>query len=134
MLIALALVSRGQAQTTPTRYPVISKVELLFSLVTHYSHIGERVDFYNNYGSPKGNTNYAVPHLVYEPIVTLYNPYNEPLTMSRSQIKIWDPPVGFAFKKNSDFLRSDFASGNFHGLARLQIGYDSDPAARKTFT
>src|SRR5262245_40992072 len=109
MLMASALASPVHAQTTPTRYPVISKVEFLFSMVSHYAHIPERVNFYDTSGNPKGNINYAVPHLVYEPIVTLYNPYNEPLTMSRTQIKIWDPPVGFTFKKNSDFLRNDFA-------------------------
>jgi hypothetical protein len=117
-----------------TRYPVISKVEILFSLVTHRCHISDRINFYNSYGSPAGNSNYAVPHLVYEPVVTLYNPYNEPLTMNRSRIKIWDPPVGFAFKKNDVFLRSDFAAGQFHGPARFQIQNENDPTARKSFT
>lgn len=133
MLTALALVSRGHAQAT-TKYPVVSKVEIIFSLVTHYAHIQERIAFYNDKGSPKGNTNYAVPHLVYEPIVTLYNPYNEPLTMTRSRVKIWDPPVGFAFKKNDAYLRSDFASGNFHSLGRFQINTQFDTNARKTLT
>ncbi len=57
-----------------TRHPIISKVEIVFSLVSHHSHVGSRVDFYNNYGEPRGNLSYAVPHLVYEPVVTLYNP------------------------------------------------------------
>jgi hypothetical protein len=122
------------AVSAQTRYPVISKVEFVFSLVTHYSHLSERVNFYNSYGSPSGNVNYAVPHLVYEPVVTLYNPYNTPLTMNRSRVKIWDPPVGFAFKKNGIYLREDFATGNFHGLARFQIANEWNSAARKTFT
>lgn len=117
-----------------TRHPVIAKVEIMFSLVSHYSHISERVSFYNGSGIPKGNINYAVPHLVYEPAVTLYNPYNEPLTMARSRIKIWDPPVGFTFKKNDVFLREDFANGIFHGLARFQVGNDANASARKSLT
>ncbi|WP_193213663.1 hypothetical protein [Luteolibacter marinus] len=117
-----------------TLYPVISKVEILFSMVSHHCHLTDRVSFYNSYGSPKGNLYYAVPHLVYEPSVTLYNPYNEPLTMTRSRVKIWDPPVGFTFKKNDDFLRDAFAAGEFHGLARLQIANENNVNARKTFT
>lgn len=117
-----------------TKRPVISNVQILFSIVSHHSHIADRVNFYNNAGVPKGNTNYAVPHLVYEPSVTLYNPHNEPLTMTRSRVKIWDPPVGFAFKKNDVHLRSDFAAGTFHGLARFMIQNEFDPSARKSFT
>jgi hypothetical protein len=117
-----------------TRRPVISKVEILFSIVSHYSHIPDRVNFYNNAGVPKGNSNYAVPHLVYEPSVTLYNPYNDPLTMTRSLVKIWDPPVGFAFKKNDVHLRTDFETDTFHGLARFMIQNDFNSSARKSFT
>ena len=117
-----------------TRQPVISRVEILFSMVSHYCHITDRVNFYNSFGSPRGNTNYAVPHLVYDPSVTLYNPYNEPLTLRRPRIRIWDPPVGFTFKKNDDFLRDAFAAGEFHGLARLQIANENNVNARKTFT
>jgi len=119
---------------TEVRRPVISKVEFLFSMVSHYNHIADRINFYNSVGNPKGNTNYAVPHLVYEPSVTLYNPYNEPLTMTRSRVKIWDPPVGFAFKKNDVYLRSDFASGNFHSLGRFQIANQFNTNVRKSFT
>ena len=134
MASALALALPVHAQTTQTRYPVVSKVEILFSMVSHYSHISDRMNFYNTNGNPKGNTNYAVPHLVYEPLVTLYNPYNQDLTMTRSRIKIWDPPVGFTFKKNDAWLRSDFASGNFHGLGRLNIMEQFNANARKSFT
>ncbi|MEK7953218.1 hypothetical protein [Luteolibacter soli] len=128
-----SLTSLTVAQTTTPR-PVIAKVEIIFSMVSHYSHIPDRVNFYNLNGVPAGNTNYAVPHLVYEPSVTLYNPYNESLTMPRCRVRICDPPVGFAFKKNDVFLRSDFSNGNFHGLARFQIANETDPNTEKTFT
>lgn len=54
--------------------------------------------------------------------------------MTRSRVKIWDPPVGFTFKKNSTYLRSDFASGTFHSLSRFQAANQLDPNARKSFT
>ena len=98
LLLMLQLQSFAQ-----TRQPVISKVEFIFSMVSHYNHLGERINFYNTAGSPAGNTNYAVPHLVYEPVVTLYNPYNEALTLTKARVKISDPPVGFTFKKNNVF-------------------------------
>lgn len=129
--LLVGLTSTSLAQT---RYPVISKVEILFSLVTHRCNIASRVNFYDSYGSPAGNSNYVVPHLAYDPVVTLYNPYNEPLVMDRSRIKIWDPPVGFTFKKNGVFLRDEFANGQFLGLARFQITNENFASARKTFT
>ena len=131
----LGLLLMLQTQSfSQTRQPVISKVEFIFSMVSHYNHLGERINFYNTAGSPAGNTNYAVPHLVYEPVVTLYNPYNEVLTLTKARVKISDPPVGFTFKKNSVFLRPEFSNGSFIGLARLQISNESNIAARKSFT
>lgn len=123
----------ASAQTT-TLLPIISKVQVLYSLVGHYSHISDRVNFYNSQASPLGNINYVVPHLVYEPFVTLYNPHNTTLTMARSRVMISNPPVGFRFKKNSDYLRNEFAAGEFLGLARFQIANESNPNATKTLT
>ncbi|WP_193215121.1 hypothetical protein [Luteolibacter marinus] len=116
------------------RPPVIAKVQVVFSLVTHYNSIPDRVAFYNNAGVPPGNTNYAVPHLVYEPRVTLYNPYPDELTLDKVRIRIWDPPVGFRFKKNGIYLRAPWETGSFDGLAQLQIANDHNPNARKYFT
>jgi hypothetical protein len=124
----------GFKASAQTLQPVIARVQIVFSMVSHYSHIGSRVSFYNTSASPSGNSNYAVPHLVYEPLVTLYNPYNQPLTLSKARIRIADPPVGFAFKKNSDYLRPEFGSGQFLGLARFQIANESNPSARKSMT
>lgn len=117
-----------------TRYPVISKVRIVFSMVAHHNHIAERINFYNTSGDPQGNTNYAVPHLVYEPVITLFNPYADTLTLSRCRIRISDPPVGFVFKKNGDYIRADFANGTFHSLSRFQALTENSTTARKTFT
>ncbi|MBK1834253.1 hypothetical protein [Roseibacillus ishigakijimensis] len=111
--------------------PVISKFQLIFSMVTHYAHISERVTFFNQNG---GNTNYGVPHLVYDPVITLYNPYDVALSLEQLRVRIWDPPILFGFKKNGAWLRSQHARGELHGLARFQIAYEKDPNARKYFT
>ncbi len=134
ILLTLLLGTTGSQAQGETRYPVISKVRIVFSAVAHHNHNGERVSFYNTSGDPKGNTNYAVPHLVYEPVITLFNPYQDVLTLNRCRIRISDPPVGFAFKKNADYLRADFANGIFHGLARFQGTSENSITARKTFT
>ncbi len=120
--------------------PVIAKLQIMFSLVSHYSHISDRVSWLNANGVPKGNTNHAVPHLVYDPVITLYNPYDVELEISQLRIRVSDPPVGFQFQKHdkttgtNPWFRPEFASGEFHGLGRFQIAKEKDPSARKTFT
>lgn len=120
--------------------PVIAKLQIMFSMVAHYNHINDRINFYNTNGNPKGNTNYGCPHLVYDPVITLYNPYDVALDLSKIRVRIWDPPVVFGMKKNAAWLRADYASGNYHGLARFQItqgGPDKnefDPNARRYFS
>ena len=131
--ITLLILFAAQA-SAQTLQPVIARVQIVFSMVSHYSQAGSRVSFYNTSASPSGNLNYAVPHLVYEPLVTLYNPYNQPLTLTKVRVRIADPPVGFTFKKNNDYLRPEFASGQFLGLARFQIANESNPSARKSMT
>lgn len=71
---------------------------------------------------------------MYEPVVTLYNPYDTALSLNIVRIKIWDPPVGFRFKKNADYLRSEWGSGIYHGLGRFQIANENNANAGKTFT
>ena len=124
--------------------PVIAKLQIMFSLVSHHSHIDKpddmRMTAFNTIGDPKGNSNHAVPHLVYDPIITLYNPYDVELDVSQLRIRVSDPPVGFQFQKHDNaagthpWYRPEFASGEFHGLGRFQIAKEHDPAARKSFT
>lgn len=116
--------------------PVVAKLQLMFSIVTHVSHVPDRVQFFNQYG-PGGNNNYGCPHLVYDPVVTLYNPYDVAIELPKLRVRIWDPPVLFGFKKNGNWLRDEFAasSGNgFQGLARFQIANERNPSARRYFT
>lgn len=124
--------------------PVIAKLQIMFSLVSHHSHVNKpddmRVTALNEKGDPKGNTQHAVPHLVYDPIITLYNPYDVELQVAQLRIRVSDPPVGFQFQKHDEaagtnpWLRPEFANGDFHGLGRFQLDRELDPSARKTFT
>ncbi|RYD36192.1 MAG: hypothetical protein EOP85_18435, partial [Verrucomicrobiaceae bacterium] len=134
--LGVASLSSAQAQMpVDTRQPVIARVEMLYSVVTHFNHLADRIDFYNRNGRPSGNLNYAVPHLVYEPQITLYNPYNTDLRLRRVRVRIENPPVGFRFMKNSDYLREEWKDGGpFHGLGRFQTLNEADASAQKTFT
>ncbi len=123
-----------QSPTTERLLPVIAKMQIMFSAVSHYNHLGDRINFFNDKGNPKGNNNYACPHLVYDPVITLYNPYDVSLNLSKLRVRVWDPPVVFRFRKNNAWLRPEFASGEFHGLARFQIKNEKNPNARRYFS
>lgn len=120
--------------------PVIAKLQIIFSLVSHHSHITNRVADFTNLAIPKGNNLHAVPHLVYDPVITLYNPYDVAIELSQLRIQVSDPPVGFQFQKHdkkagtNPWFRQEFASGSYHGLARFQHAKEKDQDARKTFT
>ena len=120
--------------TSERLMPVIAKLQIMFSVVTHYSHIGDRVNFFNTQGNPRGNQNYGAPHLVYDPVVTLWNPYDVAIELRQLRVRIWDPPVVFGFKKNNQWLRPEHGSGDYHGLARFQIANEKNPDARRYFT
>jgi hypothetical protein len=130
-------------QTKPSRaslVPVIAKLQIMFSLVSHHSHIGDRVSAFNSFAVPQGNNNHAVPHLVYDPVVTLYNPYDVELELPQLRVRISDPPVGFQFMKHDkaagrdSWYRPEFENGEFHGLGRFQIANETNKDARKFFT
>lgn len=128
--------------------PAIAKFQLVFSLVAHYANISDRVRFLDSSGDPKGNQNHAVVHLAYDPVITLYNPYDVTLNLQKIRIRVWDPPVGFRFTKidkkagTSVFFRPPQAGqseAEFFGMARFHIDqngkrYESNPNARKCFT
>lgn len=125
----------GTTSATSSRQPIIAKMQVLYSVVGHYSSIADRESFYNTKGAPSGNLNYVVPFIVYEPIVTIYNPYNEPLQITNCRVHMADPPVILKFKKGADYLRSEWqSSGTGQGIARFQISNESSANARKSFT
>lgn len=128
--------ANGVIPTTATErlLPVIAKLQIMFSAVSHYNHIGDRVNFYNTKGTPAGNQNYGAPHLVYDPVITLYNPYDIALDLTKIRVRIWDPPVRFGFKKNDAWLRPEFATGDFHPMSRFAIAEEGNANARRYFT
>lgn len=125
----------GATDQSPQRerlLPVIAKFQMMFSLVAHHAHIGDRVQWLNASGDPKGNDQHAVIHLAYDPVITLYNPYDVALELRNIRVRVFDPPVGFRFKKNGVYFRDP--ESDFQGLARFQIANEKNPAARKFFT
>lgn len=122
--------------------PVLAKFQMVFSLVSHHAlNVGNRVAFLETSGQPKGSANYAVIHLAYDPVITLYNPYDVTLNLTKTRIRVWDPPVGFRFTKIDNargtkaLFRPNPKSGEeFLGLARFQYTKEQDPEARKCFT
>lgn len=125
------------APSTERLLPAIARLQILFSLVSHHAHIGDRVNGLETQGDPLKNINHAVIHLAYDPVITLINPYDVSLDLTKLRIRIWDPPVGFRFTKidNRTNSRVPFRSGNeFQGLARYQIKSERDPNARRCFT
>lgn len=134
LALMLATASAAHAQLD-TRLPIISRVEVKYSIVTRRIHVPERILFYDQWGDPKGSGYYAVPYLVYEPEITLYNPYNTYLTLDKSRIQIANPPVGFRFRKNGDALRAEWTDGGpFLGLGRFQDNNQENQNVGKTLT
>jgi hypothetical protein len=158
-------VTRGGSNgviSTPTverLIPVIAKFQMVFSVVTHdIFNVENRVTWWSTNGKPKyqkdssGKPNYGVLHLAYDPVVTLYNPYDVALDLTKIRFRIWDPPVGFRFKKyeyltdpatgnfrakrvvKEGYLRPTSTNDGFAGLAELQHANQSNTNARKCFT
>lgn len=124
------LPASGQNPALSTPF-VISRVQLVYSMVSHRQSLPDRVAFYDQKGA--GNDQYATPMLVCDPLVTLYNPANTSASRSKVRVQIWDPPIGFKFKKNASYLRNDFGTGAFHPMGRFQINNEFNPNARKRF-
>jgi hypothetical protein len=122
--------------------PAIAKFQLVFSLVSHHAHVSDRVSFLNNFGDPRGNMNHAVIHLAYDPVITLYNPYDVTLNLQKLRIRIWDPPVGFRFTKIDRKAGTSVPfrvpgpgqEPAFESLAQMQIANERNLGARKCFT
>lgn len=122
--------------------PVVAKMQLVFSLVSHSPFpVDDRRKFLDDRGDPRGWDNYGVVNLVYDPVITLYNPYDVTLRLERTRIRVWDPPVQFRFRKHDNrlntvsYFRNPSSFDGWAGLAQLQIGNDNDYTdARKSFT
>ncbi|MGA0900398.1 MAG: hypothetical protein ACO3SO_08335 [Luteolibacter sp.] len=83
--------------------PVVARVELVFSIVARDAHgpWRNRVS-----GKP------LMVHMVYSPVVTLYNPYNVPIAFDEIEVEFEDVPIGFQFYRNGQAMAERLASFN----------------------
>lgn len=147
--------------------PVITKLQIMYSMVAHdvrsdntikeLDELGGYAGWDNGvkvYRGEKGAHNYVVPKLVYDPVVTLYNPYDVELELPFLRLRIWDPPVGMQFLADKNGVDDDPLSPSdpnyrhwwnygkwqnfgvrheWHGLAQLQERRDDNLNLRKFF-
>lgn len=105
--------------------PVVAKVQMQFSLVAKDAHgvWGGGVDGDMN----TAQDNYMV-YMIYSPIVTLYNPYNTPISFEELRLDFKDLPIGFRFYRNGQPQTTRLAHFN-----QLYVYHDSDTKVAKTF-
>ncbi|HEY9153569.1 MAG TPA: hypothetical protein VIM69_00475 [Opitutaceae bacterium] len=120
--------------------PIIAKCQLVFSLVAHWPFdVPSRRNDLNQKGNPKDWRKYAVPDLVYDPVITLYNPYDVTLDLKKIRIRIWDPPVIFKFQRKGlsttpNWENCRTADDGWARPAQLQKGFGTNTTARKCIT
>ncbi|MFM7182510.1 MAG: hypothetical protein ACKO2G_13740 [Verrucomicrobiales bacterium] len=83
-------------QTGQPIAPVIARCELIFSAFVKQTHGPWVSSVPSGFAGTSSGWNYMV-HLVYQPIITLWNPYNVPLQLDNARVEIDSPPVGFKF-------------------------------------
>ena len=77
--------------------PVVTKVQVAFSLVSRDAH-GHWLQTIPNTTSDPQRT--FMVYLIYTPVVTLYNPYNAPLNVSGLKVTFKHLPLAFQFFRN----------------------------------
>lgn len=85
----------GQKPVQPKYFspgPVIAKVQVLFSLLTRPPHSGADDGL-------RGQM-----HIIYTPIVTLYNPYNVRVSFDMLEVSFQSLPLGFNFQLDGNAL------------------------------
>jgi Tfp pilus assembly protein PilX len=77
--------------------PVVSKVQVAFSLVSREAHSHWLQTVPNTTSDPRRT---FMVYLIYTPVVTLYNPYNTPLNVSGLKVTFKYLPLAFQFFRN----------------------------------
>ncbi len=102
--------------------PVVTKVEMVFSLVTRDPHIGlariREFDPLHRY----------MLYMIYSPVVTVHNPYNLPMTFYPPRIRLANIPIGFQFYINGRPQNTQMVS-----LNQCYIWRETNPDHRKEF-
>lgn len=83
--------------------PVVARCEIVLSAVMKKLHGVWRNDVPSAFPAPPpGDEPWEyMMHLIYQPVVTLWNPYNVPLTLHEAQIELQAPPIGFQFERTT---------------------------------
>jgi hypothetical protein len=105
--------------------PVVAKVQMQFSLVAKDAHGVWSGGTDRN--TQTAEDNYMV-YMIYSPIVTLYNPYNTPISFDELRIDFKDLPIGFRFYRNGQPQTTRLAH-----LNQLYVYHDTDTRTAKTF-
>lgn len=94
--------TRDSSPQSLTLKPVIAKLQILFSMVTHPLNVRDRHNAAPKYN--EADRSFAGQHLrpwlVFEPIVTLWNPYSVPIEFDSLAIGLDKIPVSFRFGKD----------------------------------
>jgi len=120
--------------------PVLAKFQLVFSLAAHMPFdVQGRRQKLNNDGDPKGYQYYAVPNIVYDPVITLYNPYDVALDLKKIRVRIWDPPVLLKFQRRGlsttpNWQNVRTVDDGWSRLAQFQRSYSTTNTIRKCIT
>jgi len=105
--------------------PAVTKLQMVFSLVARNAHGGwpGRIT-----GATKDPKKKYMLHMIYSPIVTVYNPYNIPLEFNSLKLTFANIPVGFQFYVNGRAETTRPAP-----LNQLYVRKDGDSKQTKEF-
>lgn len=105
--------------------PVVSKVEMQFSVLTRRPHGGwpDAIQVATGASDHK-----FMVHLIYSPVITVQNPYNIPIEFPNLRIRFANIPIGFRFEVNGQPQTTDFTP-----LNQMYVGLEGSSATKKEF-
>jgi len=104
--------------------PVVAKVQVVFSLVARNAHGG----WYGQLRPINPNFRYML-HMVYSPVVTLYNPYNVAVKFDKMNLNFENLPIGFNYYRNGQPQTNQVMP-----LHQLYVWQDRNVNATKSFS
>jgi hypothetical protein len=102
--------------------PVVTKVEMVFSILTRDPHVG--MGYIQHYDP----LHRYMLYMVYSPVITIYNPYNIPMTFYPPRIRLANIPIGLQFYINGEPQNTQHVS-----LNQCYIWRETDQNHRKEF-
>ncbi|WP_353415581.1 hypothetical protein [Haloferula helveola] len=110
--------------------PVVSKVELQFTLIAKDAHGHWPGTIRNKTGDSRRT---YMLYLIYTPIVTLYNPYNVPIETQGMRIDFADVPIGFRFYRGDSQRALQPQTTDLAHFNQLYLYHDSNSSTAKAF-